>query len=134
MKNTIVRINYTHYHENVIINNEEREAELLKLAKTDKSFLSFDVWVKGDYVLKNPYIGWVQTEQEDSFLINAKNILNCTEALMLGGMDWEETKKGRFQKVRTNGIGDFITKRGQKIYLVIDDYEKFEKFYIGHRK
>lgn len=127
MKPTIVKIQYTNYSENAQVNTAKSEKQLLAICKTE-DFISYQVIQQGDYQLKNETIKFETSEGEDSFLINANSIREATQAIIVGGTDWEDTKT-RMQKVKENGIGYYVTNQGAKHYLEISDFGRFQEVY-----
>lgn len=128
MKNTVVKITYKQYTENVRIESKKQEKELLSIAKSDEDFLKYEVMEQGEYKLENPYLQYENTEGECAVLINAKSLITASKAMVLDESDATEKGRTRLQVIKENGIGEYITNCGMKFYLVINDLRRLLKY------
>tara|TARA_R110000772_G_scaffold111831_2_gene215933 strand:+ start:3600 stop:3974 length:375 start_codon:yes stop_codon:yes gene_type:complete len=119
MTNTIVKITYTNYTENVKINNSKKENELLDIKNRDNSFESYEVIKQGDYILKSDKIEMKtfamgnndEFQYEQTFEIIGNKVKAIIDTF---GEDYRMC----FQKINTTSKGQWVKVYGERIYFL----------------
>ena len=116
---TLVKIKYTNYTENAVINNSKKERELLAIKNKDNDFKSYEVIKQGDYILKNSKIEMktfaMGNNDEFEYYQTFEIIGNKVKAII---DTFGEDYRMCFQKINTTSKGQWVNVYGSKIYFL----------------
>ena len=119
MTNTIVKITYTNYTENVVISSSKKERELLAIKNKDNSFEKYEVINQGDYILKSDKIEMRTFAMGNNDEFQYHQTFEIIGSKVKAVIDtFGEDYRMCFQKVRTTSKGQWVNVYGSRIYFL----------------